>query len=133
MSFVYVIGESECGPVKIGRTKSLEQRLASLQVGNHRRLQVLASANCPRPASVEASLHDRFRSKRLTGEWFSVDSATAANALEELTKANQAATGLNVEVVVLCDEEALVDRLARFLIALADADKPESTQQEAVA
>jgi hypothetical protein len=133
MSFVYVIGESESGPVKIGRTKSLEQRLASLQVGNHRRLQVLASSNCPRPASVEASLHDRFRSKRLTGEWFSVDAATAANALAELTHANQAATGLNVEFVVLCDEETLVDRLARFLIALADTDEPESTQQEAVA
>jgi hypothetical protein len=36
-------------------------------------------------------------------------------------KANQAATELIVEVVVVGDEEALVDRLARFLIALAEA------------
>ena len=68
-SVVYFIG-SDAGQVKIGTTtRPIRERLKALQGAHPAKLQVLAIM--PGDAKVEAGLHARFASLRLSGEWFS--------------------------------------------------------------
>lgn len=55
--------------VKIGYTGGdPRKRLAALQTGNHRRLDLVLAI--PGELADEARLHDRFAAHRVTGEWF---------------------------------------------------------------
>lgn len=70
------------GPVKIGISSNVATRLASVQTGCHRALQVLAVFGTPNrdiAREREAAFHQEFAVKRLEGEWFDVD---PINALE---------------------------------------------------
>jgi hypothetical protein len=67
VSLIYFIGSAR-GPVKIGKTTSLSERMKKLQTGYHERLELLAVM--PGGAQLEAELHARFAKDRLTGEWF---------------------------------------------------------------
>ena len=80
MSFVYIIGESEAGPVKIGRSHSPYTRKGDLQVGNASTLYVFATIKCKDSEAVERRLHLHFVSRHIRGEWFSVSPKEAAKA-----------------------------------------------------
>lgn len=67
-SFVYVIQPEGDSPIKIGRAVDVRKRLAGLQTGNPRRLQLLYVV--PGDNELEWQLHYRLRPSRLTGEWF---------------------------------------------------------------
>lgn len=67
VSVVYFIGGRR-GPVKIGTTTNLKQRLKSLKIGSAVHLYVLACINGD--ASVEAGYHKAFASLKVRGEWF---------------------------------------------------------------
>lgn len=63
---VYFI-QDESGPIKIGKAfGSVSERLAALQVGNPRRLTLLAASD----AIDEGAMHRRFANARIAGEWF---------------------------------------------------------------
>lgn len=74
-TYVYFIREAlGChAHVKIGVAKNPESRLAVLQTGNSRRLEIVATIG---PVSekqaygIERKLHKKFRKHRLRGEWF---------------------------------------------------------------
>jgi hypothetical protein len=65
---VYFIGSPE-GPIKIGFSRNVGQRLRELQTFSPVRLQVLATT--PGDPAVERRYHRMFAEHRLTGEWFS--------------------------------------------------------------
>jgi len=66
--FIYFI-QGECGgPIKIGYTTDLEQRLKSLQTGYPDRLELLLAF--PANPNYEKAIHKQFEEYRLNGEWF---------------------------------------------------------------
>jgi hypothetical protein len=72
-TFVYVIGETEDGPVKVGISNNPLGRLVQLQTGHHGKLRLLALARTLVPArKVERALHTVLRDERMKGEWFDV-------------------------------------------------------------
>ena len=66
---LYFIQEGLNGSIKIGLAKNPNDRLASLQTGNSKKLRILWFCE-PKSRSVERDLHRIFNSYRLSGEWF---------------------------------------------------------------
>lgn len=61
---IYFIQAGEDGPIKIGRTSSVPQRMANLQVGNPSPLRLLGCI------PEEHEWHARFYGFNVSGEWF---------------------------------------------------------------
>ena len=76
---IYFIRKGETGSIKIGRTSDVENRLNGLQTGSDIKLNLIKTI--PGNPKLEAYLHEKFKSIRLEGEWFSPD-----NNLLELIK-----------------------------------------------
>lgn len=74
---VYFIQVGEDGPVKIGRSYDVQQRLAGLQVSHHLKLHLRCEVSRdPGDLSdeqTEALFHRKFEQYRLRGEWFSFE------------------------------------------------------------
>lgn len=68
--FVYFVQDAT-GPVKIGTAVDPQQRLALLQCGNPRPLEL--QAIIPGDRATESSLHSRFWEHRMVGEWFGLE------------------------------------------------------------
>lgn len=81
MAYVYVIS-AEPGVHKIGLTEDVKARRSALQTGHYKRLKVEFSLKTDTAAKVERYAHDQLASKRLEGEWFAVDAATAIRAVK---------------------------------------------------
>lgn len=70
--FIYC-GDQQNSPVKIGVTSDIDSRIASLQTGNPYILKCKALIPCKdknQAYNLESYLHDRFKKKRMVGEWF---------------------------------------------------------------
>lgn len=67
-SWVYFIGDSSAGTIKIGYSKNLAQRLSQLQTATTNELQLLGSL--VGGSRLERRLHEQFSSLRVRGEWF---------------------------------------------------------------
>lgn len=65
----YFIQRVPNGPVKIGRTGNARKRLAELQTASAEQLVILGVITSNR----ERELHEKFASKRMSGEWFRCD------------------------------------------------------------
>lgn len=68
VEIVYVIRAGVGRTVKIGTTKDIKQRVASLQIGNPDTVRCIVTTLGGK--SVEAELHERFRHLLVRGEWF---------------------------------------------------------------
>lgn len=68
-SVVYFIQAISGGPIKIGYTKSISQRLAATQTHSAERMIVIASF--PGGAAEEGALHWKLKAHRVNGEWYS--------------------------------------------------------------
>lgn len=68
-SRVYFIQVGLGGPIKIGRSTAPLTRLATLQTGHSEQLRLLVTTTGG--DELEKSLHQKLRSHRLRGEWFS--------------------------------------------------------------
>lgn len=66
--FIYFIQGESGGPIKIGYTTDLEQRLKTLQTGYPDRLDLLLAF--PGKPKHEKAIHKQFEPYRLNGEWF---------------------------------------------------------------
>ena len=70
--FIYC-GDQQNSPVKIGVTSNIESRISNLQTGNPYVLVCKALIPCEDKGQayrLESYLHDRFKKKRMNGEWF---------------------------------------------------------------
>jgi hypothetical protein len=78
--FVYVI-ESGADSYKIGISKSILERIASLQTGNPEKLRLIHSFWATDARAVECSLHKRFAHCKLRNEWFNLSTTDLAYLL----------------------------------------------------
>lgn len=74
--FVYFIqdGKGNGGAIKIGKAKNVQSRLDALQIGNPRKLSIMATIkckSCKEAEKLEKELHKKFKYYRIRGEWFS--------------------------------------------------------------
>lgn len=67
---VYVIGPVG-GPFKIGTSFDVQRRLSALQTGSPLDLEVVIEI--PGNHGLETALHDKFKNKRIRGEWFKLN------------------------------------------------------------
>ena len=67
---IYVIEEGLNGPLKIGTTVNLEERLKTLQGGNSKQLQIIMSFECG--SKLESKIHNDLTEFKIRekGEWF---------------------------------------------------------------
>ena len=69
--YVYLICDPGQDTYKIGVTRDLAQkRLKRLQTGNASELHIIHSVYATYPFRLETILHNKFKHKRATGEWF---------------------------------------------------------------
>lgn len=74
-SYVYFVQSQHGGAIKIGVSDNPEQRLIQLQTAYPHKLVIVKRIECDNRRyadELERSLHDRFQSQRLSGEWFDI-------------------------------------------------------------
>ena len=97
-SFVYFVQAGPGGPVKIGRAKDVDKRMAGLQTACPYRLQLLGVIECDHVSSYEAELHERFAELRIDrSEWFNWAPAIADTVAKE-TRPYESRTKIEVAV-----------------------------------
>lgn len=72
LDHLYII-TSSCGAIKIGRTRNYDKRLRELAMSCPPSITLKLYAVAIGMGDYETSLHERFDSYRLRGEWFSKD------------------------------------------------------------
>ncbi len=71
--YIYAIGESEYGPVKIGITQSMKDRLSQIQTSHYTRLKILAYVCVQEHGRlIEQMLHALLKTHAIRGEWFDI-------------------------------------------------------------
>jgi hypothetical protein len=68
LSFVYFIQVGDCGAIKIGRSRSPQARMQTLQTANPETLRLRGVI--PGGVELEQHMHERFAHLRISGEWF---------------------------------------------------------------
>ena len=86
--YVYLICDPGQDTYKIGVTRDLAQkRLKRLQTGNASELHIIHSVYATYPFRLETILHNKFKHKRATGEWFYLDQDDIKNFEQTCTDA----------------------------------------------
>lgn len=86
--YVYLICDPGQDTYKIGVTRDLAQkRLKRLQTGNASELHIIHSVYATYPFRLETILHNKFKHKRATGEWFYLDQDDIKNFEQTCTEA----------------------------------------------
>ena len=65
---IYFIQVENNGPIKIGTAVDPEKRLNNLQIGNHKKLNLIAVI--PGKSGLESKIHRDLKGFRRDGEWF---------------------------------------------------------------
>lgn len=128
-SVVYMLRCANGGPVKIGTTKSLTQRVAALQTASAEGLAAIRTI--PGTTITERWLHSHFEPGRIAGEWFSYhpdmltiecpdedfgeDTVLTAEFLPEVTENTLPATVSNFLRRTMGQETLATTKLARKL------------------
>lgn len=120
---VYAIGSPESTRVKIGRSRAVNERLASIQRMSPVPLAVLWTTEGG--SALESALHDRFKARRTHGEWFDFEGEDAvaliSQAATELTLGPAAEQALYDYLVGLGSERVAVERkVAEFTAQLRE-------------
>lgn len=86
--YVYLICDPGQDTYKIGVTRDLAQkRLKRLQTGNASELHIIHSVYATYPFRLETILHNKFKHKRATGEWFYLNQDDIKNFEQTCTEA----------------------------------------------
>ena len=89
MGKVYLIANEEWTQFKIGvSTKELDKRLKSLKTGNGSEIFLVKSFDTTHHRKVEKWFHNKYNSKRLVGEWFSLSDEDIVNFISDCEKAH---------------------------------------------
>jgi hypothetical protein len=76
-SVVYFVEAIGAGVVKIGTTKSINTRLATLRVSSPHHLKLIGTI--PGGRALERRLHKRYSQDRKAGEWFNYTAILASD------------------------------------------------------
>lgn len=79
--YLYILGASRDGPVKVGIACDPRARRRELQTGHPEKLEVFWIYPCPVGWHYERIIHRILASKRLSGEWYAVPVEAAMAAL----------------------------------------------------
>ena len=86
--YVYLICDPGQDTYKIGVTRDLAQkRLKRLQTGNASELHIIHSVYATYPFRLETILHNKFKHKRATGEWYYLNQDDIKNFEQTCTEA----------------------------------------------
>ena len=77
---IYFVQCGKDGPIKIGYTQNLKQRMSAMQVYNPHRLKVVCVFQGG--SFVESELHEIFKQYRIRGEWFEFSNGFRETALK---------------------------------------------------
>lgn len=120
-NYIYVMAaiknDVPVSPCKIGITRSLQSRLASVQTGNPEKLVIVSAIVIPNrllAETIEAAVHEWFDEFRLAGEWFNVGPVDAAIGCCSMAKEMFLGVGM--------DEDAAHECLTKLGIAAAIRD-----------
>jgi hypothetical protein len=86
--FIYC-GEQQNSPVKIGVTSNIEGRISNLQTGNPWVLvckALIPCANKEQAYKLESYFHNRFKKKRMNGEWFKLYNFNMKKILDDFSE-----------------------------------------------
>jgi hypothetical protein len=98
--YLYIIS-SELGFYKIGRTKNVAARMTQLK-SMPLKVESVHTIACEDEIKFEKELHERFKDKRKSSEWFVLDE----NDIEELRLINHVvANGKNLKIMRLLPEQ----------------------------
>lgn len=89
--FLYIIRETGSTMHKIGSTTDVYYRLQNLQTGNPREIEIVYFTQLELARYAEEGLHDRFRDKRVRGEWFDMAAEEVASLIAELESPRRSA------------------------------------------
>src|SRR3990167_9411478 len=98
---VYLI-QVESGPVKIGISIDVSQRLAGLQSSNHELLTLFYRFDCEsveQARTIEQLLHARYSNQHIRGEWYRVDPTNIVTDLEFFIGLCEVIRGIRVEII----------------------------------
>jgi len=79
--YVYAISESDQGPTKIGFAADVEERMATLQIGNPRQLNLAGSFSSLRAPEVEKATKRKLQYCQIRGEWYAIDPLSAIRTI----------------------------------------------------
>jgi len=83
MGIIYLLTNGN-GQFKIGiTTRKTTKRIKELQTGNGDEIQMLAEFKSSFFRKIEGSLHRRYGTKRLKGEWFDLEQKDTQNFISE--------------------------------------------------
>lgn len=110
---VYFIVQNSPGEqfLKIGRAGLIRRRLGALQTGNPYELQIVGWINARDDAALEKKLHDQFRARRRSGEWFAIEPADILSALKTAGQQGFVAKNTNAFEIVGYDKDAIPECL----------------------
>ena len=90
MKKVYLLANLDKGHYKIGITTSaVEKRVKQLQTGSSEPIDIIHIFETDFHSKVEKTLHRKFDSKRLEGEWFLLEKEDVDNFLDECKKTHE--------------------------------------------
>jgi predicted GIY-YIG superfamily endonuclease len=86
-AYLYIIEAGDQRIYKIGVTKDIDSRLASLQTGSYVKLGVVAQidkhSNGVYAQSLEREMHELLAASRISGEWFQCGFSVIERAMKE--------------------------------------------------
>jgi hypothetical protein len=116
LSFVYIL-QGELGPVKIGFTTSLNQRMSVLRTGGYIGMRILRLIEGGK--LLEQWFHERFAANHRAGEWFTFDPDMLTVVPPVLTEAPKEIRDPSFEKILI--------ELQKILKAVADTAPPGAT------
>jgi hypothetical protein len=78
---------------KIGESKNPVARCKNLQTGNKRRLVIYKTVFCgtkPAAQALEATIHERYTHKRISGEWYTITKNEIDALCDEIDRLHKA-------------------------------------------
>lgn len=98
--YLYIMGSSRDGPLKIGIAKDPRLRAKTLQTGAARELHLYWVYPCPRGVIWEEIAHRILRPQRLKGEWFDIPIEQAISVLWAASLAYMQETAPDDELII---------------------------------
>jgi hypothetical protein len=96
--------------IKIGRSVNVKRRMTNLQTGNPDELALMGeirTQGIPQDRVVERALHERYASKHLTREWFSMVETDVIDALKAHSSDAYITVGSDPFEIISYDRQAV--------------------------